>query len=708
MYSRKVSLWMAMAIAFFSINQLQAQRSNLAPALAPFYHGVASGDPTSSSVIIWTRVTTTNPSASVTWTICEDINLTTNCQTNTLTTDANSDYTVKQTVNSLNPNTYYYYVFSALGKNSVVGRTKTLPTGNTSHVRLGVVSCSSYSHGYFHGYEELTNSNDVDVILHLGDYIYEYGTGEYGSAFDYEPATEITSLSDYRTRYSFYRLDPAVRNLHQQYPFINIWDDHESADNSYRDGAANHTEGAEGNWVNRKSFSKQAYDEWLPVSNVNPLYRDFQFGDLLDLYMLDTRLEERELELSSPTPFVNQGQRTLLGLNQKSWLINGLDNSSAIWQFIGQQVMFAPFNATAAPVNMDQWDGYVSERQEVVAAIQDVSKGIDNVVVLTGDIHTSWANEIPAVDIPVAGTYDCNDGVGVEFVATSVTSPGLSNIVSLLPATIQTGNPHMRYVDLEKKGYLIMDITPTKVQGDWYYTSDVTAPTYSITSTMSYSVNVDETCLQLEAAPTPSPADRTNVPQPAPTPFPAPVAFPVELLYFDGWNEGKVNVLKWETETEINNDHFILEKSQDGRTFEFLTKIAGQGTTTKATIYQFEDKNIQNGTVYYRLKQVDLDGTFTYSPIVSIQNNDGQTTAAFFPNPCKNQFFCTLNAGVSETILIEVVDQTGKIIFQKETIVEAGFQKIEMNFTDLPNGVHVVRLKHSSNGAIEQSVFLKM
>lgn len=718
MFFRKVMLCVCFTLSVISISQLQAQRSNLDPVLAPFYHGVASGDPTANSVIIWTRVTTTDPSATVTYLFCEDQNLTTNCRTNTVTTNVMADFTVKVTVDNLNPNTYYYYAFAdaATGSNSVVGRTKTLPDGTgVSSVRMAIASCSSYAHGYFHAYDDLKNRNDFDVILHLGDYIYEYGSGEYGDVFDYQPANEITTLSDYRTRFSFYRLDADLRELHQQYPFINIWDDHESTNDSWRDGAENHTPEVEGDWAERKSWSKQAYEEWLPVSSVNPLYRSFQFGDLLDLLMLDTRLEDRDEQLSSPTPANDQGTRNLLGTSQKSFLNNGLINSTATWKFVGQQVMFAPLNASSLPVNMDQWDGYASERQDIINTV--VSNNIDNFVVLTGDIHTSWANEIPDKATTFApDVYSCDGtlplfttkSIGTEFVATSVTSPGLPEVTSLGgSAAIAAGNPHMRYIDLDRKGYLMMDITPTKVQGDWFYVSDITQATYTSNGTESWFVNAGEVCLQAAASPIPSPTDRTSVPQPSPEPFGGQV-LPVELTVFRGWNEGDLNQLAWTTQSEINNAYFELQRSEDGKTFDFLAKIAGNGTTSTTVDYAFTDKNPHTGLNYYRLKQVDLEGAFTYSSIISIQNNGQQKAALFFPNPCENQFFCTLNVDVSETILIEIIDQTGKILFEKEAFLEAGFQKIEMNLKDLPNGVHLVRLRHLSNDDVEQSVFLKM
>jgi alkaline phosphatase D len=321
----------------------------------------------------------------------------------------------------------------------------------------------------------MATRNDMDCILHLGDYIYEYETGGYSSNISgrtNEPANEIINLSDYRMRYSHYRLDPDLRAAHQQYPFIIIWDDHETANNSYRDGAGNHTEGSEGLWVDRKAYAIQANTEWLPVRVPDPSdpekrYRDFSFGDLAQLEMLDTRLYDRD-EQGSGT----DTDRNLLGYEQRHWLYDNLSNSTAQWKVIGQQVMVAPLTAFGIPVNNDQWDGYPAERDSLFDHL--VTNGIDNTVILTGDIHTSWANDLPG-DNYVASTGD--GSVGVEFVVTSVTSSsfpipvGQNLIISL--------NPHIKYADLTQKGYLILDLTAQAAQSDWYYVSNVTQPTFT-------------------------------------------------------------------------------------------------------------------------------------------------------------------------------------------------------------------------------------
>lgn len=460
--------------------QTQAQKSQvptshsrnaLDPALAPFYHGVASGDPLPDAVIIWTRITLNDlDPVDVNWRMATDTLFTQVVANGTATTDSSLDWTVKVDVTGLTADTWYYYEFEYNGSRSLIGRTRTAPVAGVDHLRFGVVSCQSYEHGFYHAYKDLATRNDMDCILHLGDYIYEYETGGYSSSSSgrvHEPAHETIELSDYRMRYSHYRLDADLRAAHQQYPFIIIWDDHETANNSYTDGADNHTEGAEGLWVNRKADAIQANTEWLPVrvhdeNQPEKRYREFKFGNLADLEMLDTRLYARDKQGEG-----NANERSLLGYEQRHWLYNNLTNSTAQWKIIGQQVMVAPLEAFGVPVNNDQWDGYPAERDSLFAHLS--ANNIDNTVVLTGDIHTSWANDLPGPN------YQSSTGagsVGVEYVVTSVTSasfpiPVGQNLIVAL-------NAHIKFADLTKKGYLILDLTPQAAQSDWYYVSSVT------------------------------------------------------------------------------------------------------------------------------------------------------------------------------------------------------------------------------------------
>ena len=323
----------------------------------------------------------------------------------------------------------------------------------------------------------------------------------------YEPINELLTLIDYRTRLSQYHLDHDLRYLHQQYPFITVWDDHETANNSWYGGAQNHTPGVEGDWFDRKGSAIQAYFEWLPIRYPDPndserIYRKFNFGDLLDLYMLDTRLIGRDLQVGTTSPLLTDSSRSLLGAQQYSWLVNNMDSSTAQWQVLGQQVMMAPLKSSGTIVNDDQWDGYPIERQILINDL--LNKSVNNIVVLTGDIHTSWGNDLPFnPGIP----YNPSTGagsVGVEFVTTSITSPGLP--VPVPVSLVKFNNPSVKYVDLIQKGYLILDIDKTRTQADWYYVPTVTQVQYVDAYAESWYVNDLDGYLKGTTTPSPSPS----------------------------------------------------------------------------------------------------------------------------------------------------------------------------------------------------------
>lgn len=514
----------------FAQSYKSTERLALDPALEPFYHGVASGDPISDKVIIWTRVTTQNPgSITVSWKMATDTGLVNVVQSGTANTDASKDHTLNVDVAGLQPNTYYYYQFEYDGKKSLIGRTKTAPTGDNDFLRFAVVSCNDYEAGYFNAFKSIAERNDLDAVFHLGDYIYEYAPG--GGAPGREPvvpANEIVTLSDYRGRYSHYRLDPDLRNLHQQYPFICVWDDHETTNNSWRDGAENHTPGTEGNWSDRKVDAIQANHEWLPMrlpepNNPNKIFRKLSYGDLLDVFMLDTRLYDRdEQEGSSFTipitdPSLYDTSRSLLGLEQFNWLTQGLSTSNARWKVLGQQVMMASLNAPVIPgfvtepsfINSDQWNGYYAERQKFWDYLS--GSNIDNVVVLTGDIHTSWANDLADSSYNVANG---DSSVGVEFVTPSITSgnASFSSIPSILIPVFEGANPHIKFFDLSQHGYFTLDISKTKSQADWNFVSDIETPSFTTSVASSWYSNDGDSFLQEATAPAASPVNPNNAP----------------------------------------------------------------------------------------------------------------------------------------------------------------------------------------------------
>lgn len=463
--------------------------------IAPFYHGVASGDPLSDRVIIWTRITPQDFGQTLagTYQVATDDQFQNIVASGTYTTDSTVDFTVKIDVIGLQPNTFYYYEFEHNGAYSLVGRTKTLPLGDVQNMRLACVSCANLESGYFNVYDAIANRNDVDAVLMLGDYLYEYETGGFGPNGNidriWDPAVEIVDLNEYRLRYSSYRMDYALRKLHQNFPWICIWDDHETANDAYKDGAQNHQVN-EGPWSVRKDNGKRAYFEWIPIRPKAPgnqqIYRTFELGNLAKIIMLDTRLEGREIQLNANDANFNDTSRTLLGNTQMTWLKNELSATTQPWKILGNQVMVGAVNLLGSPVNTDSWDGYPAERQRLFNHLS--SQNIDNTVVVTGDIHTSWALNLQNGNTPV----------GVEFVSPSVTSPGSPVNLSAL---ITAQNPHIKYVELTKKGFVLVDIDTNRVQGDWYYinTLDQMDPTNSCVK--SYITNNGSNSLTLANSP---------------------------------------------------------------------------------------------------------------------------------------------------------------------------------------------------------------
>ena len=499
----------AMLTAAFGQNSLTAPE-----CIAPFYHGVASGDPLSDRVIIWTRITPTDFGQTLTGTyhVATDDQFNNVVANGTFSTDSTIDFTVKIDVTGLNPNTFYYYEFEHNGSYSLVGRTKTLPLGAVDNMRLAVVSCASLESGYFNAYEAIANRNDVDAVLMLGDYIYEYESQGFSPNANvdrtWQPAEEITELNDYRLRYNSYRLDYALRKLHQNFPWICIWDDHETANDSYPGGADNH-QANEGPWPQRMSAGKKAYFEWIPIRPKAPgnqeIFRTFELGDLAKIIMLDTRLEGRDQQVGTNDPVFNDTTRTILGPTQFQWFKNELSTTTQPWKIIGNQVMIGAVEIFGTPINTDSWDGYPAERQKLFDHLS--TNNIDNMVVLTGDIHTSWA-----VDLK-----NDNNPVGVEMVTPSVTSPGspinLSNLITLQ-------NPNIKYVELTKRGFILVDITPQRVQGDWYNVSTINEINASSSCVKSYVSNLGNNSLTL-----------TNNPANGHGAFPQALAGPCSRFY---------------------------------------------------------------------------------------------------------------------------------------------------------------------------------
>ncbi len=565
-----------------------------------FNHGVASGDPLTNKVVIWTRVSPENPGpVPVRWIVARNRELTDVVKTGVIETNEARDYTVKADVSGLRPGAPYFYGFRAGAAESTVGKTRTLPRGALSELKLAVVSCASYSHGFFNAYGALAERDDIDAVIHLGDYIYEYGLAGYGGDVALQlgrppsPEVECTGLPDYRARHAQYKTETELQAAHAMAPWIVVWDDHETANNAFAAGAENHNEG-EGQWASRKQAALQAYYEWMPIRDPAPgaafeaINRSFQFGDLASLIMVETRLLARtepfdyntqlpiemqrwnvanpsapvalrEGEADTPAmqllpriyedvrgelrpvldwrraqrlvadprnlpagfyiapdvPALNAllgaPDRQLMGAAQEQWLADELHASvraGATWQVLGNQILMAPLNAPdlsatpapladalerllpgvkqqlkftrfAFPLNTDSWDGYPATRARVLAAIRAAG---GNAIVITGDTHTAWANEV-------------NDGEGrvaVEFGATSITSPGDGEYFAPFgidfAAGVRARNAHVKYTDPLHRGFLVLTLTPEQATAEFFQVSNILSKEYELTRAAAFTV----------------------------------------------------------------------------------------------------------------------------------------------------------------------------------------------------------------------------
>ena len=462
-----------------------------------FRHGVASGDPTDRRVVIWTRVSDAEGDAPVAvhWRLAEATDGRPAGHGQTLAR-VESDWTVSVDVGGLRPDTRYTYAFEVDGERSPVGRTRTLPSADPDSIRFAQVSCAKFNAGHFNAYGRLAEREDINFVLHLGDWIYEASqtppasqtpSKDIGRPFD--PLHECRTLEDYRTRYAQYRSDPDVQAVAAAHPFIGTVDDHEVADGAWRDGATEHREDRDGPWSVRKAAAFQAREEWLPVRRPDPgnperVYRAVRFGSLAELFLLDTRTMRDE---PVPPPALSRQGRTNLGPHQKAWLLSSLAGSDAHWRLLGNPSVMARTWNDALPEHVrkalvkvklidadgtgpdwDQWDGYPQERREIVRFIGELET--PNVVVLSGDVHVGFAAEL-AEDPHMPP-------VAAEFVNTSLTSQnlddkmgwGLRSDSTAIEQVILDGMPHVHYLDLDSHGYGLVDLDRGRLRFEWWTT----------------------------------------------------------------------------------------------------------------------------------------------------------------------------------------------------------------------------------------------
>ncbi|WP_336985399.1 alkaline phosphatase D family protein [Altererythrobacter aquiaggeris] len=487
-----------------------------------FTHCVASGEPGANSVLLWTRYVHSGDNASLVYEVADDLAFSRIVSGGTVGAPRARDFCAKATASGLSPDRWYYYRFiDETGAVSPVGRTRTLPAGPSARFRMAVVGCSNIGFGWFNAYAHIAEADDVDLVIHTGDYLYEYGTGVYPSAAEEvagrgaAPLTEIIALADYRTRYASYRADTDLQRLHQLFPMIAVPDDHESANDSYVDGAQNHQPETEGSWDVRKSAAMQAYREWLPVSD-EP-WAAYDIGDLATLFRLETRVTARSKPFDLGDVIKRGGgdpekiqaaleafrdeewrdpSRTMMGAAQERWLANGLKQSrraGKIWQVLAQQVIMTSLSTSASvldgvtgqfpayirtllqnsvaaskaglPFNMDAWDGYPVARERLLGSAQEAGA---NLVVLAGDSHNAWASDL------------ANGGAaaGIEFAGQSVSSPGFENTLPWirpqdLAADSVARNPQLKWAETAHRGYMALELTPARATAEYRFMAGI-------------------------------------------------------------------------------------------------------------------------------------------------------------------------------------------------------------------------------------------
>jgi alkaline phosphatase D len=405
------------------------------------------------------------------------------------------DFTVKVDAAGLQPGRTYFYAFDAGGERSPIGRTRTLADGGVERLRLAVVSCSNYAAGYFNAYRGIAEREDLDVVLHLGDYIYELADAVFDDATSIGrarlPLGEAATLDAYRSRYAVYRTDPDLQAAHRRHPFIVVWDDHEIANNAWAGGADNHPP-QKGGWAARLAAAYRAYLEWLPVRE-SPggeirLYREFRAGDLVDLIMLDTRgLRDRQITPATADALMNPA-RSVLGATQEAWLFDRLRESMSAgtrWRLLGQQVLFTPLTPIGPPLSVDMWDGYPAARARVTDFL--ARERIADLVILTGDVHSSWGIDVARNPWAPAGT-DAARPLAVELVTPAISSPPLFADATLRARAplLRQFAPHLKFLDGDSNGYIVLDVTAGRVLAEWYFVPTVRERTGAETKAAAY------------------------------------------------------------------------------------------------------------------------------------------------------------------------------------------------------------------------------
>ncbi len=422
--------------------------------------------------MIWTRVSGSDGEAvPVRWRVATDEALGDVVAEGEAEASAEHDFTVHVTVTGLRPAATYWYGFSAGKAHSPVGRTRTAPIGPVERLRVGVVCCAHYETGFFNAYGRLAE-RDLDVVVHLGDSIYEDRARRSRGVRKHEGPERVVTLADYRGRYAQYRTDPDLGALLARHPVVAVWDDHELAGNAWRGGAARHDPDTDGDWRPRLEAATRAYREWTPLRLPDPgdplrLWRRVRLGNVAELLVLDTRLAGRERPAAGRRAVLRvwHRHRDLLGKAQWRWLETELSRPAAGWRLVASQVMVAP--VAVAPgrlgINPGMWDGYPVERDRLLKLL---SAHRGEAVVVSGDLHSSWASELgPAVEVTAPA-------VSAPTFAQAL-APKLPGARHVLDWILRRANPHVRYLDTTRHGYVVLELTPGRLEAQWWHVDTV-------------------------------------------------------------------------------------------------------------------------------------------------------------------------------------------------------------------------------------------
>lgn len=714
-------------------------------ALAPFLHGVASGDPLHDRVIIWTRITPDGMETPVTldvkWQVYNDVDLQNLVQEGTFTTSAERDWTVKVDITNLTDHTTYYYVFTAPdGRKSLIGRTRTTPLttpkNDAEKLRFALASCSSIYSGYFNAYARIAERNDLDAVIHVGDYLYDFVDADEQVRATTDEVAVPTNLTEWRERHAYYRLDADLRAAHQQHPWIIIWDNHDVPDG--------------------EDFEVQAFFEWIPLrepdqSNGVQVHRTLPFGDLVDVIMIDVQFHTNprgggQKVCEDGASALDDPARTRLGFQQETWLENELLASKqrgTTWRVLGNQKLMGIWKAGDLPdlvegnpvlepilgdimeeigisvcdngvvLNANSWDGYPEARKRLFNYMRE--NQIYNNITLTGDMHFMHLLDLHEDPFNASRYTPATGGdcVGVEFLAAGISRGNVDEMFAgddtpgeaLRPITL-VGNPHFRDVEYNRSGYGIIDITAERAVMEMWF-SEILEPTDQETFYLAYQttpnnnvddiINNDPRSNHLETTPILEPiTEDPNAPVGAPATPPQSDALPLNLLTFTASAKANTTILDWETSSELNSKGFEIQQHEDDR-FVKIGYVDAIGYALQKQQYQFKVSSLKPGWQHFRLKMLDQDGNYTYSPIANVRivKEDAFTLSPIIPNPAGTSTSFSILVGRDQQVNLLLFDASGKLLrtIYQGVLTDEGQHDFSISTTALPTGTYYLKVK---------------